>query len=532
MKIKCLILLTCLSILIVTGCSKKEVNDISPITLTFYSEDLVEPSSFDDMVAKEITRQTGVTLELVPNYSGYGSELMLASETYTDIIYAKGKFPQFIEKEAIIPLDDYINKYGSNVKKLYGKQLVRLRNTLEDPHIYTLGTYEVNSKILEVSGNFQLQNAVLKEFGYPKISTLEDLENILLAYKSKYPVINGVPTAGLSLIADSWYWYLGLSNPAGFVIGQPDDGQWIVDQETLKATYKFLYPDIDIFYRWLNKLYNEGLLDPESFTQSNDLFLSKLKNGNVLSTSYPIWGMNDIHNYLVDNSMQERTFAYLPITAGPQYKDNSCKDYGFSGGWGIAISKDCKNPERAFKFLDWMCSEEAQILTNWGIEGKHYYYDSNGRRMSIVSNDENSGIGSWVYPFPEAGGGYIDSTGNSIARMTKENLIKNYCPAEKETLKAYGAEIWLDLFPSQSELGISKHGQVWQYPLNQQMTAIVSEVDDYVKEALIQMIVGPENEFEKKWEDLQNYLKSSQILTVQEHVTTLIQEKIKLWQMP
>ena len=28
-----------------------------------------------------------------------------------------------------------------------------------------------------------------------------------------------------------------------------------------------------------------------------------------------------------------------------------------------------EHPEEAFDFLDWMASEEAQILTNWGIEG-------------------------------------------------------------------------------------------------------------------------------------------------------------------
>ena len=50
------------------------------------------------------------------------------------------------------------------------------------------------------------------------------------------------------------------------------------------------------------------------------------------------------------------------------------------GGWGTGISIDCKDPVRAIKFLDFLASDEGQILNNWGIEGKHYYYDDEGVR--------------------------------------------------------------------------------------------------------------------------------------------------------
>ena len=89
---------------------------------------------------------------------------------------------------------------------------------------------------------------------------------------------------------------------------------------------------------------------------------------------------------------------------------------------GIAISSTSKNKDRAFQFLDWMASDEAQVLVNWGIEGKHYKVE-NGKRVLLpeVQQQRNTdkdfkkktGIGQYIYPFPQRGDGVVDSTGNT-----------------------------------------------------------------------------------------------------------------------
>ncbi|MCQ2591531.1 MAG: extracellular solute-binding protein [Treponema sp.] len=520
--------------LIFISCKKK--SDISNqkeiVHFSFYSADLTEEMDFEDDIAKEITNRTGVILDLIPRSAAMSDAitLMIANDNLSDYIYAKGDMSKLIEAGAVLPLDDFIEKYGENIKKLYGDQLVRLRYSLSDPSIYTVGTYEIKSKKLEVSGNMQLQHSVLKEFGYPKIQTLDDYENILKAYIAKYPKINNHKTIGMSLLTDSWFWYLTLSNPGGFVLGYPDDGQWIVDQDTMIATYKFLHPQMQVYYKWLNKIYNEGLLDPESFTQTEEDWRRKLKEGFVLGTTYPNWGFPEIKTELIKNDMQERMMAYLPVTVSEEIKDPSLKDYGFSGGWGIAISKNCKDPEKAFKFLDWFCSEEAQILVNWGIEDQHYYYDNNGERKSFPYLDEQTiGIGRWVYPFPQGGSGYTDSTGNPLAKISIENIKQNYSSSEQETLQAYGVDLWTDLFPSPQELKVSKHGQVWQYALNGKMTDKVNEVDNYVKEALINMIIGSTDKFDESWNQMQKTIIDLGIKEIETEITRLIDEKMQLW---
>ena len=408
---------------VLTGCAKKNTEQTSDgnITLSFFTSDANEDMPFTDPVALEIQKQTGVSLEVQHPVAGDAQAipLMMASGDFPDLIYAKGELTKLIDAGAVIPLDDLIEKYGTNMKKLYGDQIVKLRNSLEDPYIYSVGTYGVNETVFETSGTMQIQHAVLKELGYPRIQTLDDYSNVLREYMKRYPTINGQKTIGLSLLIDTWQWYIDLSNPGNYTIGYPDDGQWIVDQNTLKAQYKFLHPEIYKFYKWLNQMNAEGILDPESFTQKEDIWRAKIASGRVLGISYPNWGYGEARSALIQNGMSDRTYAYLPVTAGKEYKDQSRKNYGYSGGWGIAISSSCKDPVRAFKFLDWMCSEEAQILVNWGIKGVNYFIDDNGKRyrtpeeIKRADTDpdyaKKTGVGRWRYPFPQMGNAALDS---------------------------------------------------------------------------------------------------------------------------
>ena len=76
---------------------------------------------------------------------------------------------------------------------------MKLRNSTEDPHIYSVGTYDIKEQILETSGTMQLQHAVLKELGYPKITTLDEYADAIRKYMAAHPQINGQKTIGLSL---------------------------------------------------------------------------------------------------------------------------------------------------------------------------------------------------------------------------------------------------------------------------------------------------------------------------------------------
>lgn len=207
---------------------------------------------------------------------------------------------------------------------------------------------------------------------------------------------------------------------------------------------------------------------------------------------------------------------------------------------GIGISKSCENKERAFEFLDWLASDEAQVLLNWGIEGVHYKIE-NGKRIFLPEIEKqkntdnsfafNTGVGKYSNYFPQRGDGALDSTGNYYTTNSLENYENSYNSAEKETLKAYGVNSWVDLFPEAEELGVSKHGQQWQYiiPTDSDMAIIQNRLDEYTQKSITEVILGPESQFDDSWNKIQEEMKKIGVEQLNDDMSKMTVEKIKLW---
>lgn len=519
-----------------------QVSAQEPLTLTFFSADLTTDDPFTNPVAQEITKRTGVTLELSHPVGGdeQAIPLMIASGDYPDMIFAKGDLNKMIDAGAILPLDDLIEEKGENIKAMYGDQIDRLRNSLEDPQIYHLGTAGVKNQILKTGGTVQLQMEVLKELGYPEIKTLEDFENALITYKEKYPEIDGQETIGLSLLGSDWRWLITVGNPAGFAAGFQDDGQWYVDEETGETHYKFMMPEFKEYFKWLNHMNDIGLLDPESFTQTYDTYISKLSTGRVLGIADQEWDYNQALAVLRQDGKDNRIWAPLPVTLNEDLISMSTRDSGYTGTTGISITTTSEHQEEAFEFLDWMASEEAQILVNWGVEGINYEI-KDGKRVQLEEDRKNaetnpnysieSGVGAYIWPFPQLGSGHIDSTGQTIGRDSKELIVENYSDAEKEALEAYNAELWVDTFPKTEDLGVSKHGRAYEYviPASSDTAIIQQKADDLTTQKITQAILAKPEEFDAIWDGMIEELIAIGIEDAEKEMTQLTLDRMELW---
>lgn len=511
-------------------------------TLTFFSVDLSMDDPFTNPVAQEITARTGVKLELSHPVGGdeQAIPLMIASGDFPDLIYSKGDLNKLIDAGAVIALDDLIEEKGDNLKALYGDQIDRLRNSLEDPQIYHLGTGGVTNLQLKTSGTVQVQLDVLRELGYPEISTLEEYEAALTEYIAKYPEIDGQPTIGLSLLGSDWRWLITVGNPAGFAAGYQDDGQWHVDEETGDTFYKFMLPEVKEYFKWLNHMNDVGLLDPESFTQTFDSYIAKLSSGRVLGTADQDWNVSQAVAVLKTDGKEERLWAPLPVTINEEQVSQSTRDAGFTGTMGISISSTSDQQEEAFEFLNWMASEEAQILVNWGVEGVHYEV-VDGKRVQLEEDRENantnpnysidSGVGAYIHPFPMLGNGALDANGQTIGRDSKEDIIAQYTDTELEVLDAYGYDLWVDAFPTPEELGRPAHGRAWEYviPTTSDVTIIQQKADDLTTQKITEAILADPADFDAIWDDMIAQLEAMNIKEAEAQMTQITNDRIELW---
>ena len=510
---------------------------LEPVTFTFYSADGLE-DTWTDPVAQMITEKTGVTLKMdYPADSNDNRiELMVATGEYPDFVFAKGSVSTLIRNDALIDMSDLIDEYGPNIKKLYGDEYENLRYSSEDPSIYQLCSDKVQEENLETSGTAQLQWAVLQENQYRVPYTLEEYTQMIRDYMEKYPMINGKPAIGISIVCSDWHWYTMLSNPSGYMNGSADNGQWIVDDEKQEVYYKHAADGQKEYYKWLNEMYNEGILDPEFATQTHEDFVLKVAEGRVLGLLDEEWDYTGAEISLRADGQEEHTYAGLPVTIDRSVKCPSLKQQNLAVGWGIGITKSCKDPVRAVRFLDWLCSDEAQILLNWGIEGVDYYYDENGKRC-ITEEDleasrkdtnysERTGVGFRVYPYPSYGNQSVDSTGNSYSKSSREMVKEGYDGMEKEALKAWNVDMLTDIFPQKEEFSKDAYSPLWALTLPDELEKMLVALDNVSWKGLIECVVSPADDFDAKWDELQQNLKDAGLEKADREMTALLRDEI------
>lgn len=514
-----------------------------PVTFTMFSADM--NSNYENMqspVGKKITELTGVTLNI--DYPvGDPKEkiaLMAASGEYPDLIFAKNDVNMLVNAGALIDLTPLIEKYGPNIKKLYGSYLDRLKWSIEDPSIYYLGTYGVNEQQWEPKDGFMLQHQVVKELNYPSIKTVNDFENAIKSYMEKHPTVNGQPTIGLTLIAEDWRIAQSVTNPALFATGGSDDGEWYIDDKTKKPVFHYTRPEEKEYFRWLNHMYATGLLDKESFTQKYDQYKAKIASGRVLGLIDSKWQYAEPEQALKQAGKPELTYGMYPVTLNESFKNRNFQNAGYSAALGVSISKSAKDPVAIIKFLDWLCSDEAQILNSWGIEGIHYKIE-NGKRvippdvMAARTNDpqfgKKTGIGVYGYPFPYYGDGVKDPTGQTYSIKSEQQIMDSYSAPEKEVLSKYNAKMWRDLFPKASEFPVKPWGAAWQINIPQDTdgAVIMKKLQEIVRKRVPEMIMKSPDQFDAIWDAFQNDMDKAGVHKLEAQFEGLLKDRMELW---
>lgn len=520
-----------------SGCGGKSTGEeITPITFTFYTEDGRE-DPWNDPVALAITEATGVTLEtMYPSGQGNDILLMVATKEYPDLIFAKGDAVTLIDNDALIDMSDLIDEYGPNIKKLYGDEYDSLRFSKNDPSIYQLCSSRINNISYETSGTAQLQWAVIEYNDYKIPKTLDEFADMIREYRKKYATIDKKQTIGFTISVTDWHWYTTLSNPSGYIAnGSVDNGQWIVNDD-YSVTYKHAAEGQKEYYAWLNAMYDEGLLDRDFATQTHEDYIEKIASGRVLGLLDAEWDYSEAETSLLAEGMSERTYCGLPVTIDDSVVCPSLAVQGLAVGWGVGISKSCKDPVRAIQFLDYLCSDEGQILTHWGIEGVNYFYDENGVRYRTeeeilasttdASYLETTGIGFHTYPFPAYGNQAVDETGNPYTTESIAGIKAAYTEEEKKALEEWNVDLLTDIFPQADEFDEFLYSPLWAKVLPAEIDEEVAILDEISHESLIECVICEPEDFDRLWEDFQQKLISAGRYATEKKMTDFVQSEV------
>jgi len=331
----------------------------------FRGNDYNEKESF-----KKMEELTNINIEWVLGSGANGVEafnLLMASAQLPDLVAYNAmntEGPKYGQQGAFVELSDYIDKFAPNFKKILEENpdVKRLISTADGEiyHFPQLNLHEYNL----VQMFPQIRQDWLEKVGLPEPKTIDEWYNALKAFKTEDPNGNGqadeIPFVSVNLS--------NMVKTFGPAFGS--DWEFYVDNGKVKfAPYE---PEYKEMMQWLNKLYAEGLIDPNYLVDTEFKFLTE-KVTTDRAGAWAGWSGSYMRSF---TDLMKDHASFKIIGTEPPAGPNGDKRFGFHawpvGSVGIAISAQSKNIEEAVKWLDFQYSEEGIMLNNFGVEGSSY----------------------------------------------------------------------------------------------------------------------------------------------------------------
>lgn len=212
---------------------------------------------------------------------------------------------------------------------------------------------------------YNVRHDIWEALGKPSISTPDDLYNTLKLFKQTYPTLGGKDSVGL----------LGYGNGGdgtlltlGYSFGLK---QYIsIDNASGTVTTRYLDPNYPAFIAFMNKLYREGLLDPEFFVKDTQQQTESMAT-NAFMCPY-VWHVCDQANALLKAQNPDSVFVAIPPMSATG-KPFSFAGSSTMGGESITlIPKSCKDPEAALRLIRYGYSPAGSLQLYKGNPGEHY----------------------------------------------------------------------------------------------------------------------------------------------------------------
>lgn len=328
-------------------------------------------------------------------------------------IIASGDLPDLVEVDSekfqgagcLIDLKPLIEKYCPNIMKNYEtvyRAMVYTDSEKDEQgniikeHIYSLPNYGSYTGADQNTGYNQtgwwIQKDVLEEAGWPVIKTVDQFFDLIEAYMKKHPKTeDGLPTIPFSILTDPNAAF-NLWNPPAFLAGYPNDGNGhIIDNGDGTYTYMDNFADENAkkWFKMANGYYQRGLIDPASFTDTQDQYKAKIAQGRVLGMFIQGWQfMYDAENSLRVEGKYGKTYAPLPLTFDenikPWYRDRSLPN--LQRGYGITTACGEAKAIKILKLMDTLLEEKNQKRLYWGLEGTDYLIDKDGSVTGVAGS--------------------------------------------------------------------------------------------------------------------------------------------------
>lgn len=365
-----------------TGCGSKK-NEV--IKLNVYSQLANFSGKQIGWSADILKKKFNVELNIIPEGDSVFETRMTSGNLGDIVVWGadNNKYPLAVKNNLLFGWEDdnVLDEYGPYIKKNMpdalkkNKELTKTITNGASDKLYGFGAnVALNSKDHEsFFYTWDTRWDLYKKLGYPKIKNLQDYHKMLKNMQklcpsddsgnkvyavSLWPDWDDAMVMYVKAMATAYYGYdelaLGLYDPT--------NGKY---HDALEENGPYLE-----MLKWFNDLYQDGLIDPDSMTQTYDEMIAKVQNGGTL---FSIFNYSGSLGY---NTKEHTSAGKLMYCMKPE--DASPIVYGMNtqGGdrvWSIGAKTEY--PEKCMEIINYLATPEGRMTMEYGPKGYTWDYD-------------------------------------------------------------------------------------------------------------------------------------------------------------
>ncbi len=379
------------------------------LTYTSWEEGWEGPIEGKDEILPEINKRLGVTitlkrwvctseddrkrqLALWTSTNDIPEWLLIPTDGYSlDLMNQAGdagkiwEIAPFFEKAALVPAARDIAKYANIyfASQATGKQYIQAGANWDSK--WTMEKEPAQEGML-IRKDW-LDKAGL---GYP--ATPDEYYAALKAFKEKIGTVGGKSVIPLVLnenLAGADYirrWFFDVSD-------RDQRFRKLADGTFTSAP---IMDKLERYVVFMNRLYREGLLDPEAGTIKDSQYQEKMTSGRAGSTGTAWWNMNTYNDALTTQD-PKAMYVFFPMPKGEGVKQPVQQWTGVAAPSAMVFSKKLTQArmELVYKIITYMSSPDGVKLGIFGIEGKHFIVDANGKLAYTKEFLDRTKGGDW-----------------------------------------------------------------------------------------------------------------------------------------
>ena len=388
-----------------TGCGSKR-NEV--IKLNVYSQLANFSGKQIGWSADILKKKFNVELNIIPEGDGVFETRMTSGNLGDIVVWGadNDKYPLAVKNNLLFGWEDdnVLDEYGPYIKKNMpdalkkNKELTKTITNGASDKLYGFGAnVALNSKDHEsFFYTWDTRWDLYKKLGYPKVKNLQDYHKMLKNMQklcpsddsgnkvyavSLWPDWDDAMVMYVKAMATAYYGYdelaLGLYDPT--------NGKY---HDALEEKGPYLE-----MLKWFNDLYQDGLIDPDSMTQTYDEMIAKVQNGGTL---FSIFNYSGSLGY---NTKEHTSAGKLMYCMKPE--DASPIVYGMNtqGGdrvWSIGAKTEY--PEKCMEIINYLATPEGRMTMEYGPKGYTWDYDDQKHAYLTdvgvkCQNDKNTTMG-------------------------------------------------------------------------------------------------------------------------------------------